>query len=152
MKSKERIRLLRTYNHLYERLYTEEGFECFYCASPADTLDHSPPLSWLEPYGIKAFKDAEIPLALIPCCFECNNLLNERKLFTAEDRLSYLLTKYSKMQSKLVTWSLEEISEMGESFKNTLKVTHHRNNEIDLKLEALEKRRLKPWSFPQTYK
>ena len=152
MKSKERARLIRAYHHLYERLYTEEGFECFYCASPADTIDHSPPLSWIEPYGLKAFKEAEIPLATIPCCSECNTLLGDKKLFTAEDRLIYLLSKYSKLRSKLVNWTLEEISDMGESFKNTLKVTHHRNNEINLKLESLENRRLKPWSFPQTYK
>jgi hypothetical protein len=152
MKSKERTRLLRAYNHFYERLYTEEGFECFYCAAPADTLDHSPPLAWLEPYGIKAFKESEIPLALIPCCSECNGLLGDRKLFTAEDRLTFLLSKYKKLQSKLVNWTLEEISEMGDSFKNTLKVTHHRHDELDRKIEALEKRRLKHWSFPQTYK
>lgn len=152
MKSKERTRLIKTYNHLYERLYTEEGFLCFYCNAPADTLDHSPPLTWVEPYGVKAFKEAQIPFALIPCCAECNTFLGDRKLFTAEDRLEYLINKYHKIQSKLVRWTLDEISEMGDSFKRTLKVTFDRNSEIDRKIEALEIRRSKPWSFPETYK
>jgi len=151
MKNKERKRIYKLYNHLYERHYIDERWSCFYCNSTADTLDHVPPLSWLEPYGIEAFKKARIPLVTIPCCFECNIQLGDKKLFTVDARLSHLEKIYHDFFDELTHWETEEIQNMGESFKKSLKVQKHREDELKEKIRAIEQRSVKPWTFPDFY-
>lgn len=148
MKNSERIRLYKTYNSLYTRHYIEEGYVCIYCNSPAETLDHSPPLSWIEPFGVSAFRKASIPLVTVPCCKECNNLLGDRKLLTVEERLEYLEKKYHSLFDKLVRWSEEEINEMGASFQKTLRAQQWREEDLSRKIRAVEQRLVKPWTLP----
>lgn len=41
---KARKELMRTHGHKYKRHFLSEGYYCFYCGDPANTLDHVPPL------------------------------------------------------------------------------------------------------------
>ena len=148
MKNSERNRLYRTYNTLYTRHYIEEGYICIYCNSPADTLDHVPPLSWIEPFGLETFRSSGIPLSTVPCCRECNSLLGDRKLLTVQDRLEYLEKKYHSLFDKLVRWSDEEIEEMGESFQKSIRAQKWRENDLSRKIRAIEQRSVKPWTLP----
>jgi hypothetical protein len=149
MKTRERNRLYTTYNQFYDRHYIEEGYMCFYCNDYAETLDHVPPLSWIEVFKLENLRKNGIPLATVPCCAECNRLLGGRKLLTVEDRLEYLETKYSALFEKLARWSDEEIEEMGQSFRQTLKSQRHREDELMRKIRAIEQRQIKPWTFPR---
>lgn len=148
MKISERNRLYRTYNPLYTRHYIEEGYQCFYCNSPAETLDHVPPLSWIEPFGTEALSKAKIALSTVPCCRECNTFLGDRKLLTVDDRLEYLEKKYHTLFDKLVRWSDEELAEMGESFQKSIRAQQWRERDLMDKIRAIEKRSCKPWTFP----
>lgn len=148
MNKRERTRLYRTYHQLYTQHYIEEGYTCIYCGAPGDTLDHSPPLSWLEPFGIEALRRAKIPLTTVPCCSECNGLLGDRKLLTVTDRLEYLEKKYHSLFEKLVRWSDEELEEMGESFQRSIRAQRYREDELIRKIRAIEQRIVKPWTLP----
>jgi hypothetical protein len=148
MNNKERNRLYRTYNGLYSRHYIEEGYTCIYCACPAETLDHVPPLSWVETFGLEALRRSQIPLSTVPCCSECNRLLGARKLITVMDRLEFLEEKYHSLFEKLVRWSDDELSEMGESFQKSIRAQRYREDELLNKIRAIEQRIVKPWTLP----
>jgi hypothetical protein len=148
MKAPERARLIKIYNQLYERLYLEEGYVCFYCNDEAEGLDHTPPLAWIETYSTKTLRENKIPFALIPCCAECNRLLSDRRLLTAEERLEFLETKYQSLYTKVVAWDEDEIAEMGQAFQKSIKNYSKRKDEIARKIQAIKQRSVKPWTFP----
>ena len=148
MKASERFRLVKLYHHLYTRLYLDEGYHCFYCGDYASDLDHVPPLSLLEVYGVEQLKKAEIPFALIPSCSECNSMLSNRKLLDVISRLEYLDKRYNKAYDKRVVWTPKEIEEMGEFFQKALKARNIRDDELIRKIRAIEQRLVKPWTFP----
>jgi hypothetical protein len=148
MNKQERNRLYRTYNRLYTRHYIEEGYFCIYCLSPADTLDHVPPLAWIETFGTEALRKSKIPLATVPCCRECNSLLGDRKLLTVMDRLEYLEKRYNKLFDKLVRWSDDELEEMGQSFQQSIRAQRYREDELIRKIRAIEQRIIRPWTLP----
>lgn len=150
MKNSERNRLYRTYNTLYNRHYIEEGYVCIYCNSPAETLDHVPPLAWIEPFGLETLRKSGIPLSTVPCCRECNGLLGDRKLLTVEDRLEYLEKKYNSLFDKLVRWSDDELEDMGESFQKSIRAQRWREDDLSRKIRAIEQRIVRPWTLPDT--
>jgi hypothetical protein len=148
MNKQERNTLHRIYNGLYTRHYIEEGYFCIYCLAPADTLDHVPPLAWIEPFGIEAFRRSKIPLVTVPCCRECSGLLGDRKLLTVMDRLEYLEKKYQSLFDKLVRWSDEELEDMGQSFQQSIRAQRYREDELTRKIRAIQQRVVKPWTLP----
>ncbi len=123
-KKAERARLSRTYNHLYTP-HSFEGQnvrECFYCADPAETRDHCPPLSWVETRKQEAWRDAGVAFVTVPCCAPCNGLLGRKGLFTLKERADYLEQRLSaKFDRESTLWSEDEIDEMGPSFQKTIR-------------------------------
>jgi hypothetical protein len=146
--NRERKRLHELYHRFYDRHYTENRYECFYCSTPADTLDHVPPLSWIEAYGLENLRRARTPLSLVPACGECNSLLGNKKLLYTDDRLRFLETKYHSLFEKLARWTDDEIAEMGPSFQQSLKVPRYRELELMDKIRGIERRLVKSESWP----
>lgn len=130
LKKLERKRLAATYGRLYQR-HRGEGVNrnrCFYCNDPAQTLDHSPPLSWVEAMTVKEWRLRRVPFVLIPACMSCNFKLGDKPLFTAEERVRFIADKLERMYEKNHgLWSKEEIDEMGFSFRALLKEKNRLN-------------------------
>lgn len=150
MKKAERKLLMRQYGGLYGRHFWDGEYKCFYCADEVGCLDHCPPISAFTFADAKYFRKQEIPLVTIPCCFECNSMLSDRKLFTALERLEYLELRYDKkFNTASALWSDEEIAEMGFSFRNTLRAKKEQRFEFARKVAAIQSRIAKDWTHPR---
>lgn len=121
----ERKRLVTQYGSFYERHEFERmpgSFGCFYCAEPADTTDHVPPLSWIESRRLEDWRSRGIKLLTVPCCADCNRILSSKGIFTPMERAAYmegrLLTKYDRAGR---LWSEDEIAEMSKDFQRTIR-------------------------------
>lgn len=151
MKKQERSKLLKQYGHLY-RKHVAEGVsmrECFYCADPADTVDHCPPIAWIDSRAPEAWRSAGIPLALIGACRACNGLLGDKPLFTALDRLLSLENALEKRYEREVAlWSDDEIAEMGPEFQRTIKARKAKSNHLLGRIRNVQRRALREDTFP----
>jgi len=114
--SKDRKLALKLFGHHYSRLGSD-WCNCFYCGDISSGFDHSPPLKLVAEYGYKRFKDAGIPLLLIPSCAECNSALGAKSLCTASERIEYLINFYSRKIETRKKWSAEDIDELGRGLK-----------------------------------
>jgi uncharacterized protein Usg len=146
---KARQHLMKIHGHKYKRHFLTEGYYCFYCADPADTLDHVPPLSSMEILNKEKRKKDKIPATLVPCCKECNSSLGDRQLWTVFDRLLYLETYYDAFFKKQkAMWTEEEIAELGPSLRESVR---HRQEKLERylhKIRAIQLRQLKPETYP----
>ena len=148
-KSKERIRLNKLHGHKYKRLFLNEGYFCFYCADPASSLDHVPPLSSMDNLDYDYRKKHSIPCALLPCCMDCNAALGDRKLFTAMERLQYLESYYeAKLMKQRKLWSDDEIEELGGSLKDYVRARQEKISRFMYKIRAIQMRQIRPETFP----
>jgi NMD protein affecting ribosome stability and mRNA decay len=95
--------------------------ECTYCGILANTLDHVIPVS----YNYVSRKNATYSKqSTIPCCNECNSFLSNKWLPTINERVEYLIKKYSSKYHKILSqpdWEDWEINELGESLKIMVK-------------------------------
>lgn len=148
---KERKRLYSIYNRLYEMHYAESASKgsCFYCGEPAGTIDHCPPLSWIEAMTVNEWLKAKTPLVKIHSCYDCNKLLGSKPLFTVYERAAYLekvlLNKYEK-QSTL--WSNDEIKEMSYMFQLQIKGKIEKAKMLLVRARNLQGRLINTASFP----
>ena len=151
MKSQDRKRLLKQYGHLYRR-HAGEGVnwrECFYCSDPSETVDHCPPLSWVESRTAKSWRAAGIPLALMPACRACNGLLGDKPLFTALDRLLSLENALERRyEREAALWSDEEIAEMSPEFQRTIKARRAKTKHLMGRIRHVQWRALNDETFP----
>lgn len=148
-RNKKREILMKLHGHKYKRHFTQEGYYCFYCADPADTLDHVPPLSEMDILTPEKRKKEKIPAALVPCCAECNQALDARRLWTVFDRLMYLESHYDayfKRQSMM--WTEEEINELGPSLRESVRHRQDKLGRYRDKIRAIQVRQLKPETYP----
>lgn len=145
----KRIQLMKTHGHKYTRHFLTEGYYCFYCGEPANSLDHVPPLSAMEVLNKEKRKKDNIPAALVPCCMECNGALGGRQLWTVFDRLLYLESYFDAFFKKQkALWTDEEINELGYSLRESVR---HRQDKLDRyrdKIRAIQIRQMKPETFP----
>ena len=145
----KRNQLMKSHGHKYKRHFLIEGYYCFYCGDPANTLDHVPPLSAMETLDREKRKKDRIPAALVPCCSECNNALGDRQLWTVFDRLLYLETYYDAYFKKQKSmWSEDEIEELGPSLKEAVRHRQEKLNRYIDKIRAIQVRQLKPETYP----
>jgi hypothetical protein len=151
-RNQKREILMKLHGHKYKRHFTQEGYYCFYCSDPADTLDHVPPLSAMEVLNKEKRKKEQIPAVLVPCCRECNSALGSRQLWTVFDRLMYLESYYDAyFKRQKMLWSEEEIEELGYSLRESVR---HRQDKLDRyrdKIRAIQVRQLKPETYPDYY-
>jgi hypothetical protein len=149
-RNQKRTLLMKLHGHKYKRHFTQEGYYCFYCADPADTLDHVPPLSAMDILNKEKRKKEKIPATLVPCCAECNSALGARQLWTVFDRLMYLESYYDAyFKRQKMLWTEEEINELGPSLRESVR---HRQDKLDRyrdKIRAVQVRQLKPETYPE---
>lgn len=139
--SRYRKKLVQLHNHKYERHYTPEGFYCFYCGDPADTLDHVPSLSSIDTMDYQYRKRHRIPAITVACCSACNGATSSRRLDTVQDRLLYLESFYQRIFEKSSkTWSQDEIDELGPSLKNFVKSSQERLQRYVHKIRGIQRR------------
>ena len=149
---KKRDILMKLHGHKYKRHFTTEGYYCFYCSDPADTLDHVPPLSAMDILNKEKRKKERIPAVLVPCCSECNSALGSRQLWTVFDRLMYLESYYDAyFKKQRMMWTEEEINELGPSLRESVR---HRQDKLERyrdKIRAVQVRQLKPETYPEFF-
>lgn len=146
---KERKRLIQLHGHKYKRHFISEGFYCFYCADPANVLDHVPPLTVMDNLDYDYRRKNDIPCSLITCCNECNTALGNKKLFTVMDRLVFLESYYDvKLQKQRNLWTDDEIDELGRNLKDFVRARQEMASRFMYKIRAIQNRQIRPETFP----
>jgi hypothetical protein len=85
--NRSRKRRLKAFGHLYRVLNGVDRKKCFYCRKGrATTMDHCPPLLWVDGLGPRYFQKRSITFVLIPACGACNNILSTAGPFDASGR------------------------------------------------------------------
>lgn len=142
--------LLSIYGQKYRRHREVDRHECFYCAEPANQLDHVPPLSWIENYNDKERKKMNIPARLIPCCGDCNRALSSKKLPTVFERLEYLESYYEKkFMSKSSLWTDAEIKQLGRGLKEAVKANKKKFELYKHQIRRIQARLMMAETFPK---
>ena len=125
MKERDRKQLLARYGRMYSWYEFERmpgGFGCFYCAEPADTMDHCPPLSQVECMRMSDWRRRGVKFWKIPACMHCNTILGNRLLVTPFERLRRVEAELlDRFERKSVVWTDEEIAEMSPEFQRTIR-------------------------------
>jgi hypothetical protein len=146
---KARKELMRTHGHKYKRHFLLEGYYCFYCGDPANTLDHVPPLHEMPNLPYEKRKKNRLPASLLSCCAECNSALGSRQLITAEDRLLFLESYYdAKLKKKKALWSDDEINELGYSLKEYVRHEQDKLRRYIDKIRHIQSRYIRTETHP----
>lgn len=139
--SKLRRLTLRQYGQLYHRLDNTDQEHCWYCGDGRECLDHVPSLGMLPNIDVKKFRESGGRFLLVPCCSSCNSLLGNRRLYTPNERISWLLGAYHKLFDKAYYgWSDTEVSEMGYTFRVMISAGISKSNSYISKIRAIERR------------
>lgn len=83
--------------------------KCEYCGEKSNTLDHFIPKKLVG-------NNTEI----YPCCFECNNTLNDFIFGDVQEARNYLLERYMGKYGKLLKvteWTAEELMELDDDLR-----------------------------------
>lgn len=110
-------------------------FICTYCGEHADCYDHTIPIAYRQ----NTRKGFENRTYAVPSCTECNTTLGAAPFFTIKERADYILKKYLQKHKKIINhveWSEEELEDMSNEFKRTIKAT--------MKMKEVIKSRI-PW-------
>lgn len=129
------------YGKRYVRKYGAPRL-CTYCASPADTFDHCPPLcaAYLWESQPAHLRPEHI---LVSCCADCNKRLGSRQLFSLEERATYLLGILSKQYERGANlWSAEELAELSSEFRKAIKAKQALLTILHTRIRALQLREL----------
>lgn len=149
---KERKRRQKTYGHMYRRHRGEtiDRDSCFYCGAPAEHLDHCPPLAWIDSRTSEQWRDASIPIVLLPSCGKCNQALGDKPLFTALDRLLHLENMLDVQYEKgAALWSDAELEDMSESFKHAIQTRRRALADLLARLRHVQWRVIHDETFPE---
>ena len=128
---------------IMETHYMKAGYyhpdKCFYCGVRPDTLDHVPPLSWAYSLGYQIMVDKHnAPFIKVPCCSECNSLLNDKNIFSLDKRKEYIAETLEKRYKKFVKnpkWELEEIKELTGNLKKFIRNVSDYKSHIDKRID-----------------
>lgn len=96
----------------------EDTGRCFYCNAPADTWDHTTPVSHFNALRDTGVNDKTAPV--VRCCRECNSLLSDHVFPTLAARKSYLKKTLRQRYGRLIAaprWEEEELEELGPSLR-----------------------------------
>jgi hypothetical protein len=86
---------------------------CAYCGEPADTIDHTVPVSFVCGHFRFASRHR---FQKVQACRECNTLLGDRIFATFTERKAFLAEKYERRYREYLEagwWTSEEIEELG---------------------------------------
>ena len=141
MKASKRLTLVRLYGTLYTRMENVPLDTCWYCGSPRECLDHTPPLGYLEHMDINRFRERGGKFTLVPSCNTCNALLGNRKLLSPNEKISWLLGAYSRLFDRAYYgWSDDDIEEMGYNFRVMISHSISKASSYMAKVREIENR------------
>lgn len=113
---RNRDEAIKKYGHLYtvfrQDRYGVEFFKCFYCGDPADQIDHQPPITRVSDYRSLGLVH-ELYIS-VPCCAECNQLLNDELTADLLEREVVLKDRLAKKYRRVLrsrTWTPEDIQD-----------------------------------------
>jgi len=119
--TKRRKEAFSTYCHRYEILQAEriDGmWLCIYCGSPADTVDHVPPVSRIS--DCDSIYSDDYKFCTVKSCLECNKLAGDRLDIDLIDRIDFvkdrLKSKYRRAL-RIPDWTLDELDDLGDSLR-----------------------------------
>jgi hypothetical protein len=137
--NKNRTFALKAVGHLYKPF--GDSRTCTYCQCRyPEHKDHAPALARLMARGSQAYREANIPLLLVPACAECNLSLSARPLDTLESRTVWL---YKDAQKKLNAkrlsgeWTQGEINDLGSTLRSMVQVHTNRRDYLIDRLQGL---------------
>jgi len=148
MNTKERNRLLDVYGRFYrkeeyEKLTGERFKGCFYCGDlAASTVDHVPPLRWIEAKPLDYWRKNG-GLLKVAACRLCNGCLSSRPLFTLSERAEWIAKRLSaEYQAKVTLWLEDEILEISPSFQRVLRARKEQFTDLLARVKHAELRAL----------
>ena len=142
MKARQRAHLSSVFGrfyrrHLHDRVRLDD---CFYCGEPAQSLDHVPPLAWVEHKEVAEWKRRGIPLVLVRSCVDCNKRLGDRPFFTTQERCAFLNDRLTaQFERDSLLWSEDEIAEMGHAMQLMIRAKMFEANSLIKRLRHLER-------------
>jgi hypothetical protein len=139
----------------YASYYKRQGFDrrvylkdigivpaCFYCGEPADSIDHTYPVSSLTNLLNSGL---ELPgrMYIVPACRECNSFLGKEIFATLASRKAYIRKRLRKRYKKYLNqplWTEEEIDELGDSLRGLVNYATYEAARIRRRLAYKSKR------------
>lgn len=127
----------RRLNHLYSRKFKKYG-RCIYCGDTEQCLDHVYPISKLGMNDLSKinrplFKIFFQGLNLVPSCFECNALAEDRSFVSIREKRKFIQSKIKKKYKKILNlpeWSEEEIKELGPNLRKSVKFSINQKESV----------------------
>lgn len=92
---------------------------CFYCGSPADTLDHIPPKAARDRIIETGLADS-YPFSTVDACRECNATLGAKALWTATERKAEIAACLRHRNRALLAspdWQESDLDHLGETLR-----------------------------------
>jgi ribosomal protein L34E len=145
---RHRMFLAHTYGHLYERHFSSRP-GCFYCGDPADSIDHCPPLNFMEVKDQKWFKQRKIKFYTVASCSQCNRRLSNKPFLTLHERADYILRRLEKNTDEIVSWSEDEIMEMSKVFEKAIRARHRQHQQLFERVRFAQELLHRPDDFPE---
>lgn len=137
--AKNRRRIEQKYDSLYKPHYLNGMGFCVYCGDRyPETVDHVPPLSWVDSYGTEYFVDKDIQLLKVVSCSECNAALGDKPYFTVRQRKSYISMHLRKKFDQVIQnrpWEDDEIDELDGRLKEYIQVQHEMRLLLERRLD-----------------
>lgn len=122
--ARNRKRDMADYNSLYSTAPSERsemGWPlCVYCGSPAETVDHVPPVSRIHDY--RALRTNESYLRL-KCCEPCNTMLGDSLQGDVLERIDVakrLLRKKLGRKDVGYLWTEEDLNGLGKNLRSAV--------------------------------
>lgn len=146
---KRRRQLIREFGHLYtwHAPIGQLPGVCFYCGTPAGSVDHVPPLAHADSF---VHADPRPPFVLVSACAWCNTRLGDRCIPHLDQRVAFIWTKLSdEMERRTTLWSDEEIAEMGPAFRATLAARKRMTSDLIDRIRWCELRVTDARAYPE---
>jgi 5-methylcytosine-specific restriction endonuclease McrA len=108
-----------------EAMYQKYGPEnrCAYCGDPADTIDHTVPVSFTAGHA-RTLARAPRKFVKVAACCECNGLLGNQLHATWRERKRWLWEKFCRRNArflKQVEWDADDLAEMSAHMAKTIR-------------------------------
>ena len=116
---------------------------CYYCGDPASTIDHVPPLDFVDAYGSDHCVRYDIDMVKVPSCSECNRHLGNRPLLTLRDRAEFIYDDISRTYKRIIElpdWTADEIDGMGDGMRGTIEEEQVKKQWVESRLTFIKTR------------
>jgi hypothetical protein len=118
------------------------GFKCYYCGDSAQTVDHSPPISYVYAIGTEEALARGLELVKVPCCTECNSVhLGDKPLLTLTDRAKAVYDGIQRRHKRVLgmpNWYDEDLEELGHTLRSKVDDSALVKKWVERRLEYIE--------------